>query len=182
MVIKPQRRGARQIRRLEELRRQAQRAGDLRLWKRVTGVLSYLAGKPVPTIAEDLQVTERTPFQWLWRYNVDGLDGLREGCHSGRPARLSSEHHARLEEILDSGPLAYGFDSGLWTGTRVAQVIAWEFRVGYHSNHVCKLLHQLGFSVQRPSRYLARKDTAAQQKWERSTLPRLKRGPRSKAP
>ena len=37
-------------------------------------------------------------------------------------------------------------------------VIEEEFRVHYHPGHVCRLLHQLGFSGQRPRRRLARAD------------------------
>lgn len=176
MVIKPQRRGTRQVDRLEQLRRQAESEGDLRLWKRATGVLSYLGGKPIPAIAWDLQVSERTPFHWFCRYDAEGVAGLLEGRHTGRRPSLTAAQHEYLSEILDSGPIAYGFDSGVWTGPRVAQVMEWEFDVRYHHHHVPKVLHELGFSVQRPTRRLVSRDEESRLKWVRNTLPQVKRG------
>jgi transposase len=45
---------------------------------------------------------------------------------------------------------------------------------------VRKLLHQMGFSVQRPRRVLARADAAAQDRWHRRTYPNLKKSPNPK--
>jgi Winged helix-turn helix len=40
--------------------------------------------------------------------------------------------------------------SGVWTGPRIGDLIRKAFGVRYHNHHVRRLLHQLGFSVQRP--------------------------------
>ena len=56
-----------------------------------------------------------------------------------------------------------------------------EFGVAYHPGHVRKLLHQIGFSVQRPRRVLARADAVAQDRWHRRTYPNLKKKPKHKA-
>jgi transposase len=113
-------------------------------------------------------VSCRTVFNCWERYHREGVAGLLEGEHTGRPSRLSGEQQETLCEILDSGPVAYGFETGLWTAPRIAQVIEAEFQVQYHSHHVCKLLAQLGFSIQRPTRQLAAADPERQQKWVRS--------------
>jgi transposase len=42
---------------------------------------------------------------------------------------------------------------------------------------VRKLLHGLGFSVQRPRRVLARADAEEQDRWHRRTYPNLKKKP-----
>ncbi len=110
-------------------------------------------------------------------YQAHGVEGLLEGCRSGRPARLTGAQHRRLGAILDSGPVAYGLDAGIWTSPRIARVIADEFGVSYHPGHVRKLLHDLGFSVQRPRRVLARADLRQQDRWHRSIYPRLKKKP-----
>ena len=59
----------------------------------------------------------------------------------------------------------------------IARVIAEEFGVSYHPGHVRKLLEEMGFSVQRPQRVLARADPAAQARWRRRTYPNLKKKP-----
>ena len=47
----------------------------------------------------------------------------------------------------------------------------------YHPGHVRKLMHQLGFTVQRPTRKLARADPQKQDRWHRHTYPNLKKKP-----
>ena len=49
----------------------------------------------------------------------------------------------------------------------IAWVVEEEFGVVYHPGHVRKLLHDLGFSVQRPRRVLARADRHQQDRWHR---------------
>jgi putative transposase len=66
-----------------------------------------------------------------------------------------------LRDILDSGPVAYGLDSGIWTSPMIARVIETEFGVQYHPGHVRKLLRGRVFSVQRPRGVLARADAVA---------------------
>ncbi len=76
--------------------------------------------------------------------------------------------------------MAYGLDSGLWSSPLIAWVIEEEFGVRYHPGHVRKLLHGLGFSVQRPRRVLARADVGEQDRWHRRTYPNLKKKPARK--
>ena len=119
--------------------------------------------------------------EWLSAYQRHGVDGLLEGYRSGRPSSLTAEQRVRLEDILESGPVAHGLDTGIWTSPMLAWVIAEEFSITYHPGHVRKLLHQMGLSVQRPRHVLARADAAAQDSWHRRTYPNLRKEPEPKA-
>jgi len=72
------------------------------------------------------------------------------GYPSGRPRLLTAEQRAHLGDILDSGPVAYGLDTGLWMSPMLAWVIEEEVGAAYRPGHVRKLLHNLSFSVQQP--------------------------------
>jgi len=100
---------------------------------------------------------------------------------SGRPTGLSREDRERLCDILDSGPVAYGLETGIWTRPLVGQVIEEEFGQRYHAGHVRKLLQQLSYSVQRPTTRLVQADVKQQRKWVRYTYPNLKKTPKPKA-
>lgn len=63
----------------------------------------------------------------------------------------------------------------VWTSPMIAWVIEEEFGVPYHPGHVRKLLHLLGFSVQRPRRVLSRANASEQDRWHRHTYPNLKK-------
>jgi transposase len=112
---------------------------------------------------------------WLQQYERYGWEVLLEGHRCGRPAGLSETQIAQLDDIIDSGPVAYGFPSGVWTSPMIGRVIVEEFGVDYHPGHVRKLLKAMGFSVQRPRRKLAKADPVEQDRWQRCTYPRLKK-------
>jgi hypothetical protein len=57
----------------------------------------------------------------------------------------------------------------------ICWLIEEEFGVQYHPGHVRKLIHVLGFSVERPRRKLARVDAEAQDRWHRRIYPSLKK-------
>jgi transposase len=94
---------------------------------------------------------------------------------------LTVEQRTHLGDILDSGPVGYGLDTGRWTSPMLAWVMEEEFGVAYHPGHVRKLLRTRGFSGQRPGRVLARADASAQDRWHRRTYPNLKTQPKPKA-
>ena len=155
--------------------------GAYRVAKRIHAVLlnhdEYTSGQ----IALLLDASRSKVSEWLKNFESYGYDALLEGHRSGRTPALSEKQRQELEDIVDSGPVAYGFTSGVWTSPMIRQVIEMEFGVSYHPGHVRKLLHDLGFSVQRPKRKLARADPQKQNRWRRYDYPNLKKKPRHKA-
>lgn len=162
---------------LAQLSKEAERDGAYRVAKRLRAVVLNSEGHTSGELAEMLQAPRSKVSEWLQRYQTHGIDGLLEGYRSGRPAELSEKQQQQLGDILDSGPVAYGLDIGIWNSPMIAWVIQEEFGVQYHPGHVRKLLHGWGFSVQRPRRVLARADAAAQDRWHRRIYPDLKKKP-----
>ena len=167
--------------RLVRLSKEAERDGAYRVAKRLRAVVLNSEGHTSGgALAEILQAPRSKVSEWLQRYQTAGVDGLLEGYRSGRPSELTDKQEQRLGDILDSGPVAYGLDTGIWTSPMIAWVIETEFGVQYHPGHVRKLLHGWGFSMQRPRRVLARADAAAQHRWHRRIYPALKKKARSR--
>jgi len=164
--------------RLLRLRKEAESEGAYRVARRLHAVLLNAEGRTSGELARLLKAPRSKVSLWLSNYETHGVEGLLEGYRSGRPPRLSEPQRVALTDILESGPVAYGFESGIWTSPRVARVIEEEFGIAYHPGHVRKLLHRIGFSVQRPRRVLARADVAEQDRWHRRTYPNLKKKPK----
>jgi transposase len=162
---------------LVRLSKEAEKDGAYRVAKRLRAVLLNSEGYTSGELAELLQSPRSKVSEWLQRYQSDGVDGLLEGYRSGRPSELTQKQQQQLGDILDSGPVAYGLDSGIWTSPVIAWLIEEEFGIQYHPGHVRKLLHDWGFSVQRPRRVLARADAATQDRWHRRIYPALKKKP-----
>jgi transposase len=88
---------------------------------------------------------------------------------------------AELTRLVEAGPIAAGFTSGMWTGPMVGQLIRERFGINYHNHTIPRILHELGFSVQRPRKRLARADHEQQEVWIKERLPAIKKKPRPAA-
>lgn len=163
------------IQELVKLSKQALREGAYRVAGRLHAIALNMEGKAAPEIADILKVHRTKVSMWLWNWQEYGMDGILEGHRSGRPPAMAADERQRLADILDSGPIAYGFSSGVWTSPMVARVIEEEFSITYHPAHVSRILHDIGFSVQRPKKTLAKADKGAQSRWIRYNYPRIKK-------
>ena len=170
----------RTVNRLLALRREAQADKAPRVVLRIQGILMSLDGSSTGEIARRLRVHRSGVPVWIGNWNQYGQEGLWEGHRSGRPPQLSAPQREQLADILDSGPVAYGLETGIWTSPLVAQLIQEEFGRAYHPGHVRKLLRQLGYSVQRPTTRLVQADLRQKRKWTRYTYPNLKKTPQTK--
>jgi len=160
---------------LKVLQREAERDGAYRVARRIHAVLLSDQQHTSGEIATVLQAPRSKVSLWLGQYESYGWEALLEGHRSGRPQELTPARLSELDGLIDSGPIAYGFSSGVWTSPMITRVIEEEFKVHYHPGHVRKVLKALGFSVQRPRRLLAKGDPAEQDRWQRYTYPRLKK-------
>lgn len=171
---------ANKIRHIIKLSKQALRDGAYRVATRLHAVVLNMEGKTAPQIATILKVHRSKVSIWLRSWQQYGMDGVLEGHRSGRLPALSDRQKQKLADILDSGPVAYGFTTGVWTSPMVARVIEEEYSVAYHPAHVSRILHDIGFSVQRPKKALAQADKDLQSRWIRYKYPNIKKKPRAK--
>lgn len=160
---------------LSALKREAEKDGAARVARRIHAVLLNHQRHTSGEIAQLLEAPRSKVSLWLGQYQRLGWEALLEGHRSGRPKELTSAQLAQLDSWIDSGPVAYGFSSGVWTSPMIVRVIEEEFGIRYHPGHVRKVLKALGFSVQRPRRKLAKADPVEQDRWQRYTYPRLKK-------
>src|SRR6059036_1412661 len=163
------------LKRLVRLSKEAERDGAYRVAKRLQAVVLNSEGQTSGELARILKAPRSKVSEWLQHYQTDGVDGLLEGYRSGRPSELTEKQRQQLGDILDSGPAAYGLDNGIWTSPMISWVIEEEFGIEYHPGHVRRILHEIGFSVQRPKRVLARADAAERDRWQRYTYPNIKK-------
>jgi transposase len=167
---------------LKRMMAESAQAGAERVSRRIHSVLLNSDGHTSGDIARILSVSREKVSEWLKIYDQQGFDGLKEGKRSGRPNRLSEVQKILLCDIIDSGPVAYGLMTGIWTSQTIAEIIEWEFDVQYHPGHVRKLLQEFGFSVQTPKRLLAAADKEKRDRWISATYPNIKKKPAQRGP
>jgi len=153
----------------------AQKSNDLSTWKRARAVLAYVGGGSIAAIGSELNADPSTVSRWIAAYAQHGIPALSPAKAPGARPKLGEEQLEELGQLVEDGPLAAGFDCGVWTGRLVGELIRRRFGVEYHWKYVPELLHKLGFSVQRPRKRLSRADLQAQEFWLRKTFPALKK-------
>jgi transposase len=165
---------------LIRLRNEAQHDKAPRVALRIHGVILSIEKYPPSKIASLLKIDRTTVPIWINNWNQYGEEGLLEGHRSGRLPKLSDKELKHLYDILESGPIAYGYSTGVWTSPIIAQVIRDEFNVEYHEGHVRKILTKIGFSVQRPTTKIVAGNDDLRRKWRRYRYPNLKKTRKSK--
>lgn len=176
-AISPERRTPKAQRELREFIRDAEKRGDLGEWRRGRAVLGYIEGRRVAELCVEADVSRGSVNRWLQWYEAAGVEGLATSKAPGPEPKLSPEQSQELARLIEEGPLAAGYQSGVWTGPMIGDLIEERFGVRYHNHHVPRLLHRLGFSVQRPRKRLAKADAQAQATWLKKTFPQIKKKP-----
>jgi transposase len=149
--------------------------GDWREWRRFRALQLKEQGWFQRHIATALGVTEDAVSRWLVRVRDGGPEALRSRASPGRPPKLSATQKRLIPEFLWHGAEAYGFRGEVWTCGRIAQVIAEEFGVRYHKDHVSRLLRELRWTPQVPIRRAIQRDEDAIQRWRDEVWPELLR-------
>ncbi len=155
--------------------KEAEIEGEYRVAKRLRAIIMKSEGHTSGEIASVLKAPRSCVSDWIRNYVEYGFEGLQEGYRSGRPAELTTEQKSYLADIVESGPTAYGFLTGVWSAISVAEVIRDEFGISYDPRHVRRILDELNFSIQRPKRVLANADPKKQSTWRRYTYPNIKK-------
>lgn len=154
---------------------ECEKSNRLDEWRRARGVLGYIEGRTAAAMAAELGVSRVTVGRWLQWYEADALNGLVTVKAPGRPRHLNDEQRAEIATMIDAGPQEAGFSSGVWTGPMIGNMIQNAFGVTVHKQCVPRLLHELGYSLQRPRKRLARADIELQKTWIRKTFPAIKK-------
>jgi transposase len=156
---------------LEFTLRQAFKAGDLALVKRVMALLGIARGEPVDVVAAGVGAGASSVYAWLAALLLEGVAGLRVQWKGGRPPKLTPTERQRLGEIVRAGPEVAGFPTGCWHALLLQQVIWREFHVTYNVQYVATLLHNLGFSFQKARFVSDHLDAVARAAWLAHTWP-----------
>lgn len=135
-------------------------------------------GFPPVEVARRVGVDRRSVRRWNAVHRKEGVKGLKAKPAPGRPPRLDAPTTAKLESALLAGAQAAGFPTDLWTCPRVVALIHDRFGVRYHPDHVCRLLHRLGWTPQKPQRRAVERDEERIQTWVKREWPRIKKKPR----
>ena len=135
----------------------------------------FAAGVPAIEVAERLEVSTKSAYQWRRAWVAGGTGALVSKGASGPDPKLSDEQLARLRERLERGPAAAGYgEDQRWTLMRVVALIATVFHLRVSITTAWQAMRRLGYTAQLPIHRAAERDEAAIEAWRRYQWPSLK--------
>jgi transposase len=164
-----------QVRELNEAYRLAKAHKDLDMCLRIQGLRLVHKGFRETEAADTIGVGRRTLQDWIHRYRNRGVSGLVKGPYRGGSCRLTEDQKSDLARIIAAGPEKSGFDSGVWVAPMVVKLVKDRYGVSYSSSQISRILHDLRFSVQYPTKRLSKADEEAQKTWLTEELPTIKK-------
>lgn len=150
-----------------ELDSAARHESEGRVRCRILAVRQLALGHSVAQVQGYFGLGKSQLYEWVRRYNAQGLEGLRDRPRSGAPQRLAHEQEAPFLERLHAGPPA---DSPLaaYRGEDLRHLLKDEFGATYSLSGVYALLHRLGQSSLVPRPHHPQAAPAAQKAFKKS--------------
>lgn len=103
-------------------------------------ILLASAGKRVPAVAAELELSQATVRTWLKRFNRAGLDGLKDLARSGRPVTYKAEQVAEVIAVALSDPQQLAQPFACWTLDRLEIYLNDDKQIAIKRSRIDELL------------------------------------------
>ena len=141
---------------------------------RTRAVQCVQSGESPEAVIKALGFSRACIYNWLARYRAGGWHALRTGHRSGRPRKLSAKQIKWLyNTIRDKNPQQLKFEFALWTRAMIVDLIKRQFGIKLSSTSVGRLLHQLGFTCQKPLYRAYQRDEDRVKQWKKEVFPKI---------
>lgn len=158
---------------------------DASVFRNATVILMTAVGRSKASIAHDLGCSTSTVDHVRQHYREHGLDGLRPKKPSGRPSAATAEYRQALRAVVPTPPQSLGYGFSVWSVARLAAHLKKQTGIGFSDDQLRRILHQEGFSFQRPKHTLrGKRDEVAYQRARKrlTTLKKKRSTPMPTAP
>ena len=148
---------------------EARRKGDLKTVNRITSVLSVGSGYDVKTVAEIMNVSFNTVYDWLKKYLAEGVSGLVNKKKIGRPSKLTKTNRKKIISIIEKSPEDCGFSGSCWRSPMIQELILRKFNVFYSAKYIAELLKSWNLSYQKAKFVAAGRNDEKRDEWLNNT-------------
>lgn len=132
-------------------------------------------GESPKDVARVMGVTRITVYGWLSLYRNGGWDNLDAKKRGGRKPKLDAKALRWIYQIVTLGnPNQLKMPFVLWSAKLLAAAIEKKFGIKLSKASVCRLLHQLGLSPQRPLWRAYQRDPQVVDRWLKEEYPAIR--------
>ena len=167
---------------LERLARS--RAEEARLVVRARTVLGLADGERPYQVADRVGVSRVTAYEWLHRFNAEGLKGLTDHPRPGRPPTYTAEQRAEVIAAALTRPEDLGMPFASWTLDRLQAYLSEHKGIGIKRTRIDAILIAEGLRWRKQETWFGQKadpEFAAKRGRSKSSTPARRKGRPSSA-
>jgi transposase len=148
---------------------------DATVFRNATIMLMTGVGRAKPSIAHDLGCSVGTVDNVRKHYRQRGLEGLVPGKPPGRTSRATPEYRSALRTAIHTPPQELGYGFSVWSLARLNAHVKRLTGISFSDDQLGRIVHQEGFSFQRPKHTMKGKRDEAAYEQAAVKLRRLKK-------
>ena len=103
-----------------------------------------------PQVGRFLRDSTRSAHYWVRQFDEEGLAGIAEGAHPGRPRRFMEAQLKAVGMALRQRPKDAGPSGNLWDSKTLSAFLQRRFSVDLGVRQCQRLFRQLGFRLRKP--------------------------------
>ena len=137
----------------QDLRQASFSARTRRERQRMQAIANAMEGMLRAEAARFADMSDQALKDAVKRYNAEGLPGLADRPHTGRPRKLDTVRREQLHDIALAGPDIEKDHLSAYTREDLAGIVKAKWNVSYDPTSIGRLLREMGLSRQktRPS-------------------------------
>ena len=106
--------------------------------ERILMIINLKKGNSSYEIGRDFNCPHSKVLYWKYRFNKEGISGLKNKKISGRPSKISVKQEKKIKRIISN---KYG-----WKTMMIRERIKSETGIIYTERHTVRLMHKWGFA------------------------------------
>ena len=127
-------------------------------------------------IADFLDVSQSSVSHWFGNESDDPVHGLNDKPHQGADPKIPEEKlELALAMIFELTPAAFGYKDSRWTVDKITRAFRELTGIEYHPSRMRVLLHQYGYSPQKPTQRATQRNEEAIKEWKENKWPDIKK-------
>jgi len=135
---------------------------DATVFRNATIILMSAVGRSKFSIAHDLGCSPATVDNIRKRYRQRGPSGMQRDKPPGRTSSATTEYRQALREAVTTPPQSLGYGFSVWSVARLNEHLKKQTEISFSEDQLRRILHQEGFSFQRPKHTMrGKRDEAA---------------------
>lgn len=144
--------------------------------RKATGIRLLHLEHPIEEVAQMLDVSVPTIYNWVRHWQQSGIEGLARKSKARVKQKANEAYCQALEQAIESEPTAYGYSFSIWTVERLRDHLEQETGVNLSVSRLRVIIREQGYVFRRPKHDLSNLQDKEAKEQAKILLEELKKG------